>query len=138
MTTSEVIKELKKHYNPKNIEGMKRYGIKTDKAFGLNTPAMYAIAKRIGKNHELAQDLKLEVECVESFLIYSIYNFPLFFILTRDQPMLKIRQGSFMINYIVNLSVIVRTSFLLILSNMFMTFSWYGHYFFLLMLLFCF
>ena len=57
MTTSEVIKELKKHYNPKNIEGMKRYGIKADKAFGLNAPTMYAIAKRIGKNHELALEL---------------------------------------------------------------------------------
>jgi uncharacterized protein len=32
-----------------------------------------------------------------------------------------------MINYILNLPVIVRTSFLLILSNMFMTFAWYGH-----------
>jgi uncharacterized protein len=32
-----------------------------------------------------------------------------------------------MINYIVNLPVIIRTSFLLILSNMFMTFAWYGH-----------
>lgn len=32
-----------------------------------------------------------------------------------------------MINYIQNLPVIVRTSFLLILSNMFMTFAWYGH-----------
>src|SRR3989339_1583676 len=32
-----------------------------------------------------------------------------------------------MINYFVNLPVIVRTSFLLILSNMFMTFAWYGH-----------
>ncbi len=32
-----------------------------------------------------------------------------------------------MINYIINLPVIVRTSFLLILSNMFMTFAWYGH-----------
>lgn len=57
MTTSEVIKELKKHSNPKNIEGMKRYGIKADKAFGLNAPTMYAIAKRIGKNHELALEL---------------------------------------------------------------------------------
>ncbi|MFA7227495.1 MAG: DMT family protein [Melioribacteraceae bacterium] len=32
-----------------------------------------------------------------------------------------------MINYIINLPVIVRTTFLLILSNMFMTFAWYGH-----------
>lgn len=32
-----------------------------------------------------------------------------------------------MINYISNLPVIVRSSFLLICSNMFMTFAWYGH-----------
>lgn len=32
-----------------------------------------------------------------------------------------------MLNYIQSLPVIVRTSFLLILSNMFMTFAWYGH-----------
>jgi uncharacterized protein len=32
-----------------------------------------------------------------------------------------------MLNYIQNLPVIIRTSFLLILSNMFMTFAWYGH-----------
>ncbi|MCX6175188.1 MAG: DMT family protein [Ignavibacteriales bacterium] len=32
-----------------------------------------------------------------------------------------------MINCVQNLPVIVRTSFLLILSNMFMTFAWYGH-----------
>lgn len=57
MTTLEVIKELKKHYNPKNIEGMKRYGIKAEKAFGINAPTMYAIAKRVGNNHELALEL---------------------------------------------------------------------------------
>lgn len=32
-----------------------------------------------------------------------------------------------MIQYILNLPVVIRTSFLLILSNMFMTFAWYGH-----------
>lgn len=32
-----------------------------------------------------------------------------------------------MIKFITGLPVIVRTSFLLILSNMFMTFAWYGH-----------
>jgi len=57
MTTEEIISELKKHSNPKNIEGMKRYGINVDKAFGLNAPTMYAIAKRIGKNHKLALEL---------------------------------------------------------------------------------
>jgi 3-methyladenine DNA glycosylase AlkD len=56
-TAEEVLTELKKYYNPKNIEGMKRYGIKADKAFGVNAPTMYAIANRIGKNHELALKL---------------------------------------------------------------------------------
>lgn len=32
-----------------------------------------------------------------------------------------------MINYIINMPVIIRTTFLLILSNLFMTFAWYGH-----------
>jgi uncharacterized protein len=32
-----------------------------------------------------------------------------------------------MINYIISLPIIIRTSFLLVLSNMFMTFAWYGH-----------
>lgn len=57
MTAVEVIKELKKHYNPKNIEGMARYGINVDKAFGLNVPLMREMAKQIGKNHELALEL---------------------------------------------------------------------------------
>lgn len=32
-----------------------------------------------------------------------------------------------MLEYITNLPVVVRTTFLLILSNLFMTFAWYGH-----------
>lgn len=32
-----------------------------------------------------------------------------------------------MINYFQNMPVIVRTSIMLIMSNMFMTFAWYGH-----------
>jgi len=32
-----------------------------------------------------------------------------------------------MINFILNIPVIIRTSFLLILSNIFMTFAWYAH-----------
>ncbi len=57
MTAAEVIKELKKHYNPKNIEGMARYGINVDKAFGLNVPFIRKMAKEIGRSHELALEL---------------------------------------------------------------------------------
>lgn len=57
MTIEQIISELKKHYNPKNIEGMARYGINVEKAFGLNVPFIRAMAKKIGKNHELALEL---------------------------------------------------------------------------------
>ena len=57
MTAAEVIKELKQHYNPQNLEGMARYGINVEKAFGVNVPVMRSLAKRIGKNHELALEL---------------------------------------------------------------------------------
>lgn len=57
MTTEEIISELKIHYNSKNLEGMARYGINVTKAFGLNVPLIRAMAKKIGKNHELALEL---------------------------------------------------------------------------------
>lgn len=57
MTAAEVIKELEQHYNSKNLEGMARYGINVEKAFGVNVPVMRSLAKRIGKNHELALKL---------------------------------------------------------------------------------
>lgn len=57
MTTGQIISELKKHYNPRNVEDMARYGINVEKAFGLNVPFMRAMAKKIGKNHEFALEL---------------------------------------------------------------------------------
>ena len=57
MTVPEIIKELRKNYNSRNVEGMKRYGIIVEKAFGLNASFMRAFAKEIGTNHELALEL---------------------------------------------------------------------------------
>ena len=57
MTAEQVIAELRKNYNKKDIEGMARFGIKVDTAFGLSAPMLKAIAKKIGKNHELALEL---------------------------------------------------------------------------------
>ena len=57
MTLEQVISELKKQYNKRNIEGMARFGINVDNAFGVSAPMMKAIAKKIGKNHELALQL---------------------------------------------------------------------------------
>ncbi|MBI3124271.1 MAG: DNA alkylation repair protein [Ignavibacteriales bacterium] len=57
MTTKQIIAELKKNGNEHNRKGMARFGINVDKAFGVNVPVMRALAKVIGKNHELAIEL---------------------------------------------------------------------------------
>lgn len=40
--------------SPKDLAGMARFGINTDKAFGLSLPAIRELARTIGKNHDLA------------------------------------------------------------------------------------
>ncbi|MCX6169687.1 MAG: DNA alkylation repair protein [Ignavibacteriales bacterium] len=57
MTAAELIIELKKHYNQKNVDGMARFGIVSTNAFGISAPMIKSIAKKIGKNHELALEL---------------------------------------------------------------------------------
>ena len=52
-----IILEMKKHFKPENIAGMERYGIIAKKAFGLSAPFIQAMAKQIGKNHDLALEL---------------------------------------------------------------------------------
>jgi 3-methyladenine DNA glycosylase AlkD len=51
----QVINDLRKNANPSNIEGMRRYGISVENALGIPIPIIRDMAKRIGKNHELAQ-----------------------------------------------------------------------------------
>ena len=57
MTSKEIIKELRKHYNQKNVDGMARFGIVSANAFGISAPVIKSFAKKIGKNHELALEL---------------------------------------------------------------------------------
>ncbi len=57
ITAEEVINELRKHGSKKNLEGMARFGINVDKAFGMNSAAIKSITKRIGTNHKLAIEL---------------------------------------------------------------------------------
>lgn len=57
ITVAEIINELKKHGSKRNLEGMARFGINVEKAFGMNSTVIKNIAKKIGKNHELAQEL---------------------------------------------------------------------------------
>jgi len=59
MTSKQILQKLKSLGNPKDVEGMARFGIKTDpgKIFGVRLPVMRKLAKEIGINHELAIEL---------------------------------------------------------------------------------
>ncbi|MEK7166835.1 MAG: DNA alkylation repair protein [Patescibacteria group bacterium] len=52
-----ILKKLKSHANKKNVEGMKKFGINPKNAFGVKIPDLRKLAKEIGKNHHLAQEL---------------------------------------------------------------------------------
>jgi 3-methyladenine DNA glycosylase AlkD len=57
MQTKEIIELLRREAKPSNLPGMARYGINTEKAFGINLPTLRALAKKIGKDHTLALEL---------------------------------------------------------------------------------
>jgi len=58
MQYEDIISKLESLKNPKNVEGMARFGIRPKtKVFGIPIPETRKIAKIIGKNHELALKL---------------------------------------------------------------------------------
>ncbi len=57
MQYREIIRELKAHASPDNVAGMARFGINPHQALGISMVALRQLAKRIGKNHALAQEL---------------------------------------------------------------------------------
>jgi 3-methyladenine DNA glycosylase AlkD len=50
----KIISKLKSMRNPRNIEGMARFGISTKNTLGIPIPVLRGIAKKEGKSHELA------------------------------------------------------------------------------------
>jgi len=57
MEFREIIGELESLSNPEDIEGMARFGINSKKAYGVRMPELRRMARKIGKNHELAEKL---------------------------------------------------------------------------------
>jgi 3-methyladenine DNA glycosylase AlkD len=57
MTSEEIIKVLSSKRSEYNREGMARFGINVDKAFGISIAELRKIAKQTGKDHKLAQEL---------------------------------------------------------------------------------
>jgi 3-methyladenine DNA glycosylase AlkD len=56
-TYEEIMIELERLYNPEAARGMARFGICLNNTFGISTPNLRRIAKNIGKDHLLAQNL---------------------------------------------------------------------------------
>lgn len=57
IAANDIISELKSLSNPKNIEGMARFGISRKGTLGIPIPTLRTMAKKIGKNHQLALEL---------------------------------------------------------------------------------
>lgn len=57
MKYEEILKRFKSLSNPEAKAGMARFGINTDKAYGISLYTLRPMAKEIGKDHDLAQQL---------------------------------------------------------------------------------
>lgn len=54
MKIDEVLRELRSMANPENVKGMARFGISSEGTLGISIYDLRPMAKRIGKDHELA------------------------------------------------------------------------------------
>nr|MDO8079537.1 DNA alkylation repair protein [Candidatus Freyarchaeota archaeon] len=57
MQYNDILKRLETLSNPEAVEGMAKYGIIPEKTYGVSIPELRKIAKKTGKNHDLAQQL---------------------------------------------------------------------------------
>lgn len=54
MSYNQVISRLRSKADPKNVEGMKRFGIDTKNTLGISVVVLRKMAKDIGRDHEIA------------------------------------------------------------------------------------
>lgn len=57
LTAEEIVAKLKSKANPKNVEGMARFGINPENTLGVSVPFMRALAKKAGKDNTLSEKL---------------------------------------------------------------------------------
>ena len=57
MNIKDILTKLQRQKNPKNIAGMVRFGINPEKTLGIPIPFLRTLAKKIRKDHHLAQEL---------------------------------------------------------------------------------
>jgi len=57
MDVDEIVQEMRRHSNSENVKGMARFGINPEGTLGICAPDLMAMAKKIGRDHALAQGL---------------------------------------------------------------------------------
>ena len=57
MNARVILRQLEAHANPRNVAGMARYGINPRGTLGVSIPALRALAKQTGPDHDLALKL---------------------------------------------------------------------------------
>jgi 3-methyladenine DNA glycosylase AlkD len=76
MTVDQILAKLESLGNADDAAGMARFGINTEKAYGIRIPVLRKIAKEMGTNHELAQAL-WDTEMHEARILASMIDDPL-------------------------------------------------------------
>lgn len=56
-SSADIVNQLKAKAQPKNLDGMAKFGMAVDKRLGVSVPEMRRIAKQTGKDHPLALKL---------------------------------------------------------------------------------
>lgn len=75
MKVEDVVQTLEKMSNPEIVEGMKKFGITPKRAYGISIPDLRKLAKEIGKNHLLAQEL-WEIDTRETRILATMIDDP--------------------------------------------------------------
>ena len=57
LNCTELLGKMESLANPAAVEGMARFGVTAEKAFGLSAPVLKRLAREVGKDHALAQEL---------------------------------------------------------------------------------
>ena len=75
MRAEEVLKELRSKADPAAAAGMARFGIHSAKVLGIPTPVLRRLAKRIGRDQKLAEELWLS-GILEARVVSSLIGDP--------------------------------------------------------------
>jgi 3-methyladenine DNA glycosylase AlkD len=76
MDCEEILKQLKSLSNPDAVAGMARFGINPKNTYGVSIPVLRKMAKQIGKNHPLAQQLWTSSSIHEARILAGMIDVP--------------------------------------------------------------